>query len=76
MSRPAALTPVELECIDALSVVANLFGQVVTKGEQRDHDLREVVDKIHQLQAMVLSQAACRAYPDKFRPLGSGWNDQ
>lgn len=64
------LTDNELTLIEKLGECANLFAQVIGDGEQSINDLYECVDKIHQLQHMVMSQAAARAYPEKFRLLG------
>jgi len=57
-----------------LGYAANQFGSIIRAngGNSVKHDIAEMVDKVHQLQAMVLAQAAARAYPDMYRPLG-GW---
>lgn len=60
------LTKDELKLAKLLGKVANKFTLVFGSG----HDLDEAVDKVHQLQAAVLSQAAARAYPKRFRLLG------
>lgn len=44
---------------------------VIADGPTRDADCREVIVHVHALQAMVMSQAAARAYPGKFRLLGT-----
>jgi ATP-dependent Clp protease ATP-binding subunit ClpA len=61
------LTDEELEALGHLSEFTRIFVPTI-RGSK--HDVREVVDKIHQIQALVMSQAAARAYPDKFRLLG------
>lgn len=43
---------------------------VVRQGPNREADLREIVLRVHALQAIVMSQAAARAYPGEFRLLG------
>lgn len=64
------LTNDELVLIDKLGGCANLFAKIIGEGDQATNDLYECVDKIHQLQHMVMAQAAARAYPKKFRLLG------
>lgn len=66
----AALTPAELALMNLFNAVMHGFGGIVGDGPTRDDDLNEVVVHVHALQAMVLSQAACRAYPGQFRLLG------
>ena len=66
------LTPDEIEAIDLLAQAANKIRGIIGGGDQADFDWAEAADKIHQLQQMVMAQAASRAYPDKLRPLG-GW---
>lgn len=55
----------EFEALDHLSAFSRCLPKIMGRG----HDLREAVDKVHQLQTLIMSQAACRAYPDKFRLL-------
>lgn len=64
------LTPAELEAMSAIAAVVGHFATIVGQGPTRDADMREVVNHIHALQAMVMSQAACRAYPTEYRLLG------
>lgn len=65
------LTDAELRAMDLTAELANLVGQeVIGNGPTRDADVREFVDKIHQIQSIILAQAASRAYPDRFRLLG------
>lgn len=47
-----------------------LLARIVGNGSSRAGDLNEAVAHIHALQAMVLAQAAARAYPDRYRLLG------
>lgn len=58
----------------ALGMTANLFAFIATRviGNDitREADLTEFSLHVHAIQNMILSQAAARAYPDKFRLLG------
>ena len=64
------LTQDELDCIEALGECAGRLRRIIGDGPCAHHDWAEVADKIHQLQAMVMAQAAVRAFPERFRPLG------
>lgn len=65
------LTDLELEAMDATANLARLMFRIIGKtGPAASGDCAEMVDKIHQLQLMILAQAASRAYPDRFRKLG------
>lgn len=66
------LTEAERDLVSELGKCFNAFCRVTNHEAARPADLAEVADKIHQLQDMVLAQAAARAYPDLYRPLG-GW---
>lgn len=63
--------------MDLLSEVVKGFGQVydadIQRGDSRasthNNDMGEVVNHIHDLQARVLSRAAARAYPGRYRLL-------
>lgn len=65
-----ALTPAEHDLIARLIAVWDGFVAVVGAGPTRDGDLAEVAFHVHALQDKVLSQAAARAYPDRYRLLG------
>ena len=69
------MTEYEHHAMKLLAEVANAMGRIVGGGTSRVGDLREAVGLIHGLQQMVLSQAAARAYPDRYRLLGGmpGW---
>ena len=43
---------------------------VIGDGRSRAGDVNEFVDAIHDIQRMIMSQAAARAYPDRYRLLG------
>lgn len=66
------LTGDERKAIRLLGEVAGQFRVIIGDCELGAADWAEVVDKVHQLQAMVMSQAAARAYPDEYRLLGDG----
>ena len=58
------LTEAEFEALDTLVLFINQSSKFI-----KGNDWVEFVDKAHQLQSMVMSQAAARAYPDRFRLL-------
>jgi hypothetical protein len=69
-ARPDALTPDELDALDLVANLANKIGRIVGEGRTRAHDINELVGHIHAIQNAVMSQAAARAYPGRFRLLG------
>ena len=68
--RDELLTEDEHRFMDLTGDLANLLARIVGDGRTRAGDLNEAVAHIHALQALVLAQAAARAYPDKYRLLG------
>lgn len=44
--------------------------EIVGVGPSRDGDLLELAQRVHAIQQMILSQAAARAYPSRYRLLG------
>lgn len=65
------LTPAELRAMDLTVELVNVMCQeVIGRGPTRAHDVREFVAQVHVIQQAILSQAAGRAYPDRFRTLG------
>lgn len=66
----ALLTDTELRAIDYTAALWHELGEIVGPGPSRAGDLRELVVHIHAIQHAVMSQAAARAYPDRFRLLG------
>ena len=64
------LTGDEQKALDALANVAGLLAVIVGRGPTRGADLAELYAHVHALQQAVMSQAAARAYPDRFRLLG------
>lgn len=67
---PPLLTDHERLAIMHLTQFANLMPVIIGNGITRQQDSREVAEKIHGLQHMIMAQAAARAYPDEFRLLG------
>jgi hypothetical protein len=64
------LTPLEHRALALTGELAGLFGEIVGQDQSRYGDLAEIVSAIHILQRYVMSQAAARAFPDLYRPLG------
>lgn len=64
------LTDRELAAAELAGRLWSELCQVVGPGPTRGADLGELVVHIHAIQQAVLSQAAARAYPDRFRLLG------
>lgn len=57
----------------AIHLTAELWGRltkIVGEGPSRKHDLQELMKPIHDIQRAVMAQAAARAYPELYRPLG------
>lgn len=64
------LTDAEKKVIeDAGNLWMSICG-VVGKESTRDADLKELIVHIHAIQRAVMANAAARAYPEEFRPLG------
>jgi hypothetical protein len=70
------LTEDEHALMDTLGTAHGLFLKVHGNGPTRHSDMLEVTHLIHALQAVVMSQAAARAYPDKYRLLGETLKDK
>jgi hypothetical protein len=65
------LTAAELRAMDITVDLVNVMCQeVIGHGPTRQHDVGEFVAHVHCIQQAILSQAAGRAYPDRFRTLG------
>lgn len=67
---PDLLTLEEREALDISASLANALRRIIGEGPQAENDWSEAAAKIHDLQHMVMAQAAARAYPDSFRLLG------
>lgn len=66
----ATLTAEEHLIIDLASSLAGEVRRWLGDGPAAAGDWAEVASAIHVIQRMVMSQAAVRAYPDKFRHVG------
>lgn len=66
------MTEEEHELVASLGRCAGSFRRIMHRRDSRVAiaDVGEAVDKIHQLQNMVLAQAAARAYPERYRLMG------
>lgn len=65
------LTPLEHKAVDQCADLWDTLLDVVALGQTRGADLAELAAHVHAIQNVVLAQAAGRAYPDKYRLLGS-----
>lgn len=72
--REPLLTEVEHEAMRLTADLANALRRIITDGDggQAANDWSEAAHLIHSVQNMILAQAAARAYPNLYRPLG-GW---
>lgn len=71
MADRELLTDAEHRAMDLTAQLWNLLcSDVVTEGPSRTKDLHELVHHIHAIQHTVMSQAAARAYPERYRLLG------
>ena len=71
MSVEAGLTEAEIRAMDiTVDLVHVMCQEVIGRGRTRDGDVREFVHHVHCIQQAILSQAAGRAHPDRFRLLG------
>lgn len=64
------LTEDEHRALDLTAELANLIVTIIARGNIREDDVNEAVFHIHALQRMIGSQAAARAYPERYRLLG------
>lgn len=69
------LTAEEHEAIGLLGQVAGVISRIIRSGQPEisgtgTYDQAEMVAHIHDLQHMVMAQAAARAYPNRYRLLG------
>lgn len=66
----AYLTQVEHDALTVSGELAVLIKAAIGDGPQAENDWREAAALLHALQHMVMAQAAARAYPALYRPLG------
>ncbi len=71
----AALTSLEHETLELTAKVANNLRAIIGDGPQAAHDWNEAAAKIHDLQHLILAQAAARAYPTTYRLLGQQFGE-
>lgn len=65
------LTEAEHRAMALTVELVNLLArEVVADGRSRTGDINEFVGHVHGIQQAILSQAAARAYPDRYRLLG------
>lgn len=69
--QPALLTDDEHRVMQLTADTFNLLARVVDRGPSREHDMAELCAAIHVIQRTVMAQAAARAYPHRYRLLGS-----
>lgn len=68
---PALLSKAEFDAMDLTGKLVELVtGEIIGRGPTREGDCNEFVHHVHNIQRMILKQAAARAYPDRFRLLG------
>jgi hypothetical protein len=67
---PDLLTPDEHEAVRLAGELWNALCRIPAGGPTHDADLRELCAHIHAIQHAVMAQAAARAYPTLYRPLG------
>ena len=74
MTTPGELlTPDEHLAMETSAELANLVRKIIGDGPEADLDWAEAMYRIHAVEQMILAQAAARAFPDLYRPLG-GWD--
>lgn len=64
------LTELEHQALELLAEFSRLLISIVGQGATRGHDFDELYHHVHVLQRTIGSQAAARAYPDRYRLLG------
>jgi hypothetical protein len=65
------LTEAEFDTLDTVTLLVSQLNDIVGEGTNRAGDLTELSQHVHAIQALIMSQAAARAFPDKFRLLGA-----
>lgn len=68
---PELLTEAEHRAMALTVELVNLLAaEVIGRERSRSGDVAEVVAHIHGIQHIIMSQAAARAYPDRYRLFG------
>lgn len=67
---PNLLSGDEHRALELTAELARLLSRIVADGPTAPGDLRELTSNVHAIQQAVMSQAAARAYPEKYRLLG------
>lgn len=72
MTQPdtGPLSADEKAALDLTAELTYVLGRVVGHDRTRHGDLAELLAHVHAIQHALMSQAAARAYPDRFRLLG------
>lgn len=71
MADTDLLTDAEHKAMDLTAQLWNLLcADVVGRGRSRQGDTTELCNHIHAIQHTIMSQAAARAYPERYRLLG------
>ena len=63
------MTMAEHRAVELIGEIADLWNQEIVRVDDAG-DSREFIGLLHACQSMILSQAAARAYPDRYRLLG------
>lgn len=63
------LTELEHSTIDLLGMVYSNIVQIA-HGSDLPGDLQEAASRVHDLQHMIMANAAARAYPERYRLIG------
>lgn len=69
------MTELEHEAMRLSGDLATCLKRIIGTGPQAEHDWAEAAQRIHAIQHTILAQAAARAYPGLYRPLG-GWTTE
>lgn len=72
VNRNDLMTPEEHHAMEMTADLFNYMSKNVfgKNTDARRADMPELAHHIHDLQRMIMSQAACRAFPEKYRLLG------
>lgn len=70
LPQPYLLTDDEHRAIRQAGTLWNTLCRTVQDGPSRDGDLAELRIHVHAIQHAIMAQAAARAYPSLYRPLG------